>query len=162
MYIGTKRSPEKIIGLWVISFGLYGIYWLSKTFSELQANRQQGISGASYAALAIIFPPLALSACWLLPAYVGRLYAENGKLEHISSCWGAILFLPTIALWAIVGMLYLIISAGGMGEYGLYKMGAVVLTAIGINVYLLYNWLKKIQLQINDFWDEASLAKRKA
>jgi len=155
MYIGTKRSPEKIIALWVMSFGLYGIYWLSKTFSELQKNRKKGISGGSYAALAILFPPLALSACWLLPAYVGKLYAENGKLEHISSCWGAILFLPSIALWAIVGMAYLIISTGGMSEYGIYTMGIIIAVAIGINVYLLYNWLKKIQIQINEFWDGA-------
>jgi len=161
MYIGTKRSPEKIIGLWVMSFGLYGIYWLSQTFSELQRSRKKGISGRSYATLAVLFPPLALSACWLLPAYVGRLYAENGKLEHISSCWGAILFLPTIALWAIVGMVYLIISAGGMNETSTYILGAVVLTAVCINIFLLYNWLKKIQLQINEFWENASLARNK-
>jgi len=159
MYIGTKRNPEKIIGLWVMSFGLYGIYWLAQTFSELQKNRKQGITGGSYAALAILFPPLALSACWLLPSYVGKLYAENGKLEQISSCWGAILFLPTLALWAIVAMSYLIISAGGdMGTYGMYTMGTVLSLAVGINIFLLYNWLKKIQLQINEFWDEAATA----
>lgn len=157
MYIGTKRSPEKIMGLWIISFGLYGIYWLSQTFDELQKNRKKGISGRSYATLAVLFPPLALSACWLLPAYVGRLYAENGKLEHISSCWGAILFLPSLALWAIVGMAYLIVSAGfGMNEYGMYTMGGIIIAAIGINLFLLYNWLKKIQHQINEFWDEAA------
>jgi len=113
MYIGTKRSPEMVIGLWVISFGLYGIYWLASTFSQLQKNRKQGISGASYAALAILFPPLALSACWLLPSYVGKLYSENGKLEQISSSWGVILFLSSFVLWAIVGMSYLILGAGG-------------------------------------------------
>ncbi len=160
MYIGTKRSPEKIIGLWVMSFGLYGIYWLAQTFSELQKNRNKGISGRSYAALAVLFPPLAVSACWLLPAYVGKLYSENGKLEQISSCWGAMLFLPTIALWAIVGMSYLIVSAGyGMGEYGIYVMASIIFIAIGINIFLLYNWLKKIQLQINEFWDEARRVK---
>ena len=159
MYIGTKRSPEKIISLWILSFGLYGIYWLAKTFSELQKNRKQGISGESFAALAVLFPPLAISACWLLPDYVSRLYAENGKLEHISSAWGTILFLPTLALWAVVIMVYLIISAGGMTEFGMYSMAAVVINAIAINTLLLYNWLKKIQLQINEFWDEASLAK---
>ncbi len=159
MYIGTKRSPEKIIGLWMMSFGLYGIYWLSTTFSELQKNRKKGISGRSYAALAVLFPPLAVSACWLLPAYVGKLYSENGKLEQISSCWGAMLFLPTIALWAIVGMVYLIISAGGgMSEFGMYTMAGAVFVGIGINAFLLYNWLKKIQLQINEFWDEAKQA----
>jgi hypothetical protein len=159
MYIGVKRSPEKIIGLWVMTFGLYGIYWLATTFSELQENRKKGISGRSYALLAVLFPPLAVSACWLLPAYVGRLYAENGKLEHISSCWGAMLFLPTIALWAIVGMSYLIISSGGVGPYGLYIMAAIVLAALAINIFLLYNWLKKIQLQINDFWEQAEQAR---
>lgn len=154
MYIGTKRNPEKVISLWVMSFGLYGIYWLAKTFSELQMNRKKGISGRSYAALAILFPPLALSACWLLPSYVGKLYAENGKLEQISSSWGAILFLPSLALWSVVVMSYLIMSAGGiMSEYGMYTMTAILFIAIGINTFLLYNWLNKIQLQINEFWD---------
>ena len=159
MYIGTKRSPEKIISLWIMSFGLYGIYWLAQTFSELQQTRKQGISGTSYALLAVLFPPLALSACWLLPAYVGKLYEENGKFEEISSSWGAILFLPTIALWAVVGMLYLILSSGGISEYGSYAMGVIILAACAINVFLLYNWLKKIQVQINEFWDTARLAK---
>ena len=158
MFIGEKRSPEKIIGLWVMTFGLYGIYWLATTFSELQANRKKGISGRSYALLAVLFPPLAVSACWLLPAYVGRLYAENGKLEDISSCWGAMLFLPTIAVWAMVSMSYLIISASGTGAYGMYVMAAIVLSALAINIFLLYNWLKKIQLQINDFWEQAEQA----
>ena len=157
MYIGTKRSPEKVVGLWIISFGLYGIYWMAQTFTELQKNRKQGISGRSYAVLAVLMPPLALSACWLLPAYVGKLYAENGKLEQISSCWGAILFLPSLALWTIVGMSYLILSAGGgMGEYGMYTLAGIICIAIGINTFLLYNWLKKIQVQINEFWDEAA------
>jgi len=155
MYIGTKRSPEKVMALWVMSLGVYGIYWLATTFNELQKNRNKGISGESYAALAILFPPLALSACWLLPAYVGKLYAENGKLEHISSCWGAILFLPSVALWAIVAMSYLIVTTGGMSEYGMYTMAVIVTIAIGINIFLLYNWLKKIQIQINEFWDGA-------
>ena len=159
MYIGTKRSPEKIISLWVMSFGLYGIYWLAKTFSELQEFRNQGISDTSYATLAILFPPLAISACWLLPAYVGKMYEENGKLEQISSSWGVILFLPTLALWAVVGMSYLILSSGGMRDYGIYAMGTIVLAAGAVNVFLLYNWLKKIQVQINEFWDAARLAK---
>jgi hypothetical protein len=51
-------------------------------------------------------------------------------------------------------MAYLIVSAGGsINEYGMYTMGIIVMTAIGINIFLLYNWLKKIQLQINEFWD---------
>jgi hypothetical protein len=69
------------------------------------------------------------------------------------------LFLPTIALWAIVGMSYLIISSGGVGPYGLYIMAAIVLAALAINIFLLYNWLKKIQLQINDFWEQAEQAR---
>ncbi|MDF1880823.1 DUF4234 domain-containing protein [Sulfurimonas sp. MAG313] len=159
MYVGIKRSPEKVIGLWIVSFGLYGIYWLAQTFSELQKYRKQGISGGSYALLAVIFPPLALSACWLLPSYVGKLYEENGKYEEIGSYWGSILFLPSLALWAVVGMSYLIVIAGGgMGENGMTTMYMIVSAAIGINLFLLYNWLQKIQVQMNEFWDEAEKA----
>jgi len=163
MYVGTKRSPEKVISLWVLSFGLYGIYWLAKTFSELHENRKQGISGASFATLAVLFPPLAISACWLLPDYVSKLYAENGKLEHISTSWGTVLVLPTLAIWAIVAMVYLIVSAGGsIDEFGMYTMAAVVINALAINTFLLYSWLKKIQDQINEFVDEENLANSKA
>jgi len=64
--------------------------------------------------------------------------------------------LPSLALWAVVIMSYLILSAGGeMGVNGVYTMSAIIILAIGINTFLLYNWLKKIQLQINTFWDEA-------
>jgi hypothetical protein len=30
---------------------------------------------------------------------------------------------------------------------------------LAINIFLLYNWLKKIQLQINDFWEQAEQAR---
>jgi len=157
MYIGTKRNPEKVISLWIMTFGLYGIYWLAQTFNDLQKNRKKGMTGNSFAVLAVLFPPLALSACWILPEYVGKLYEENGKLEYINSGWGIVLFLPTLALWAIVGMAYFIISTGfSTNEYGMYIMSFIVMTAIGINVFILYNWLKKIQIQINEFWDEAA------
>jgi len=159
MYVGTKRSPQKIIALWILSFGLYGIYWISKNLDEMKENRGKGVSGRAYATLAILFPPLAISACWLLPSTVGKMYTENGKFEQINSCWGAMLFLPTVALWLVAGMAMLIVTTGGAqsiaGANVNYVVGGIALIALSINFYLLYNWLKKIQIQINAFWDEA-------
>ena len=160
MYVGTKRSPQKIIALWVLSFGLYGIYWISKNLDEMKENRGKGVSGRAYTLLAIFFPPLAISACWLLPSTVGKMYTENGKFEQINSCWGAMLFLPSVALWLVAGMAMLIVTTGGTqgiaGENLNYVIAGIVFTALAINAYLLYNWLKKIQIQINTFWDEAA------
>jgi hypothetical protein len=136
-----------------MTFGIYGIFWLSSTFSELQANHKKGISGRSYALLAVLFPPLAVSACWLLQAYVGRLYAENESLIYQFMLGNDAVFADDRS------MEYLIISTGGSGSYGTYIMEGIVLSALVINIFLLYNWLKKIQLQINDFWEQAEQAR---
>lgn len=152
MSIGTRRSPEKVMFLWVITFGIYGIYWISKTLQEIKAARQKGIGGATYATTAVVCPPLALTACWYLPAATGKLYTENGKFEQINSCWGAMLFLPTVVIWLVASMATVIISKAGGDVSYMYMTGAVTLL---INIFLLYNWLKKIQHQLNDFWAEA-------
>lgn len=159
MYVGKQRNAEKTIFLWVASAGLYGIYWISQNLEEMRLNRGKGMSGKLYTFIAIFFPPLALSACWLLPSTVGKLYTENGKFEQINSCWGAMLFLPTVALWMVVAMLVLIVNTGGshslVGDKQTLAIIIISIIAVAINIFLLYNWLRKIQEQINLFWFEA-------
>jgi hypothetical protein len=161
MYIGQKRSAEKTLGLWVVTLGLYGIYWISQNLEEIRLNRGKGMSGRVYTLIAIFFPPLAVSACWLLPSTVGKLYTDNGKFEQINSCWGAMLFLPSVALWMVAAMLMLIVNTGGshslVGDNQNIAIAVIVIGAVLINLFLLYNWMRKIQEQINNFWDEARL-----
>jgi len=160
MYIGTKRDTKRTMALWLLSFGLYGIYWVAKNLDEIKANRGKGISGKAYAIAAILFPPLSISACWLLPSSVGKLYTENGKLEQINSCWGAMLFLPSIALWLVSGMLMLIVQTGGtggiFGDNQVMGIGIIAFVTMAMNVGILYNWMTRIQDQLNNFWDDAS------
>ena len=94
--IGKVRNPWSVLILSIITFGIYGIIYMYKTFDEMKNWRGQGWSGTLYLVFQIIFPPPIIALPWLLPAYVGRMYAEDGKEKPITGLAGFWVFVPFI------------------------------------------------------------------
>lgn len=92
--IGKNRNPLTVIILSIVTFGIYSIVWYYSIFEELKNYRGQGWSGPFYIILALFFG-IALIACpWLIPAYVGRMYEEDGQDKPISGLTGFWIFVP--------------------------------------------------------------------
>jgi hypothetical protein len=89
--LGRPRSPFTAILLLVVTFGIYGLYWIYISFAELRAHRGEGVSGGVGLLLALV--PVAI---FLLPSYVGRMYADDGKQQPVSAITG---------LWALIPLL---------------------------------------------------------
>ncbi len=84
--IGHQRGVGFVIVMYLVTLGIYGIYWIYKSFEEVRNHRRQGVGGLGGVLLAFI-----IVSTFLLPAYVGRMYNEDGKpnnpVSGLSGFW---------------------------------------------------------------------------
>jgi hypothetical protein len=85
------RGVGFAIVLMIVTLGIYGIYWMYKSFSELKAYRNEGVGGLAGVLLAFV-----LVSTFLLPAYVGRMYKEDGQSPPITGWGGFWVLVPYI------------------------------------------------------------------
>ena len=86
--VGRDRNPLVVLLLMIVTLGIYGLYWIYISFAEVKAHRGKGVSGFVGLLLALI--PVSV---FLLPSYVGDMYAESQKAKPVTGMTG---------LWALV------------------------------------------------------------
>lgn len=90
---GKIRNPWAIIGLSIITLGIYGLYWQYATFKEMKQYSGQGIGGAIGLLLAIV---IGVVNVFLMPAEVGNLYAAAGQDKPVSGPTGFWVLIPIV------------------------------------------------------------------
>jgi hypothetical protein len=95
--VGKIRSTWAVIGLSIITFGIYGLYYYFATHGEMKQHSGEGVGGALGLVIAIF--TLGLVTPFLLPNEVGNLYARQGRPRPVSA---------TTGLWVLLGSLILI------------------------------------------------------
>jgi hypothetical protein len=95
--IGKVRSTWAVIGLSIITFGIYGLYYYFATHEEMKQHSGEGVGGAVGLVLAIF--TLGLVTPFVLPNEVGNLYARQGRARPVSA---------TTGLWVLLGSFILI------------------------------------------------------
>ena len=90
---GKVRSPWAIIGLSIITLGIYGLYWQYATFKEMKDYSGEGLGGPIGLVLAIIFGIINI---FMMPAEVGGLYARKGQEKPVSGATGFWVLLPIL------------------------------------------------------------------
>jgi hypothetical protein len=86
--IGQPRGIGFVIVMSIVTLGIYAIYWWYKTYQEVKNYRGQGVGGIGGVLLSLI-----IVGIFLLPAYVGRMYNEDGEQNPVSGLTG---------LWSLV------------------------------------------------------------
>jgi hypothetical protein len=94
--IGRIRNPWMVLILGLVTFGIYGFIWYYSIFEELRNWRGQGWSGIVFIILFVFFGIALIAIPWLIPAYVGRMYAEDAQVKPISGLTGFWILLPLI------------------------------------------------------------------
>jgi len=88
--LGHQRGVAFVILMYIFTLGIYAIYWYYKSFEELKHYRKQGVNGIVGVLLAFI-----IVSVFLLPAYVGRMYNEDGNQNNpVSGLTGFWVLLP--------------------------------------------------------------------
>ncbi len=94
--VGKNRNPWAVLLLSIVTIGLYNIYWYYCIFEEMRNWRGQGWSGVIFIVL-FLFCGIALIVIpWLIPAYIGRMYEEDGQSKPITGLSGFWILLPII------------------------------------------------------------------
>jgi hypothetical protein len=90
--LGQERGVGFAIVLSIVTLGIYAIYWLYKSFSEVKAHRGEGMSG-----LVGVLSCLILLGYFKLGQYIGRMYrAEGNENPPVSGLTGLWLFVPYV------------------------------------------------------------------
>jgi hypothetical protein len=95
--VGKVRSTWAVIGLSIITLGIYGLFYYYATHEEMKQHSGEGLGGALGLVLAIFTGGLV--TVFALPNEVGHLYARQGRPRPVTA---------TTGLWAIFGAIILI------------------------------------------------------
>ena len=90
--LGQERGVGFAIVMWIVTLGIYAIYWLYKSFAEVKQHRGEGVGGVVGVLLCLI-----VVGYFKLPQYVGRMYrAEGNDNPPVSGVSGLWLFVPYV------------------------------------------------------------------
>ncbi len=106
---GTIRNPWVVIGLSIITLGIYALYWQYATFKEMKEYAGKGIGGALGLLFAIL---LGIINVFMMPAEVGDLYTTDGQQPPVSGLTGFWILLPFIG-----GFIWIIKTQGRLNDF---------------------------------------------
>jgi Domain of unknown function (DUF4234) len=95
--VGKVRSTWAVIGLSVITLGIYSLYYYFATHEEMKQHSGEGLGGAIGLVLGIFTGGLVTA--FVLPNEIGNLYARQGRSRPVSA---------TTGLWMVLGAFILI------------------------------------------------------
>jgi len=98
--VGTQRRPVIVVILFIVTIGIYGLYWYYKTFQEMKDYSGQGLGGVLGLLLSIF---CGIITIFLLPGEVAGLYERSGKEPPISALAGFWNFIPIVGgiIWLV-------------------------------------------------------------
>jgi hypothetical protein len=101
--LGQPRGVGFGILLFIVTFGIYGLYWAFKTQEEMKQRTGEGLGGVLGLVIWILIG--AVSA-FVIPSEVGKMYAKDGLAQPITGwtgLWlfpGGVLIIPAI-VWFV-------------------------------------------------------------
>jgi hypothetical protein len=95
--VGKIRSTWAVIGLSIITLGIYSLYYYFVTHEETKQHSGEGLGGAI--GLVLGFFTGGLVTAFVLPNEIGNLYARQGRPRPVSA---------TTGLWMVLGAFILI------------------------------------------------------
>jgi hypothetical protein len=110
--IGKQRSVGICILLYLVTFGIYGIYWSYKTHEEIKRNSGEGVGGVLGLVIWIVIG--AVSA-FLIPSEVGKMYAARGRTSPVRGLTG--LWLVPFGILIIPAIVWFVKVQGALNAY---------------------------------------------
>jgi hypothetical protein len=114
--LGKPRGIGFGILIFIITFGIYSLYWVFKTQDEVKEHSGIGVGGVLGLVIWIVVSPV---SWFLIPSEVGKMYKADGREAPFSGWTGLWLLLPIIG--AIV---WFVKIQGGLNRYWESKSAA--------------------------------------
>ncbi len=91
--LGKPRGIGFGILIFIVTLGIYGLYWSFVTFDELQQRTKRGIGGGIALLIAVI---VGIAIPFLAGSEVGKMYASDGREQPVSGWTGLWHLLPIV------------------------------------------------------------------
>lgn len=85
-----------MIGLSIITLGIYGLVWQYKTFKEMKDHTGSGVGGGIGLLLAIV---LGIVNVFLMPSEVKNMYEGDGRQSPVKGTTGFWVLLPLAGMF---------------------------------------------------------------
>jgi uncharacterized BrkB/YihY/UPF0761 family membrane protein len=110
--LGHRRGIGFAILLFIVTLGLYSLYWVFKTQEEVKNHSGQGLGGVLGLVVWILIS--AVSA-FVIPAEIGKMYAQDGQERPISGWTGLWLF--PFGIFLIPAIVWFVKIQGALNRY---------------------------------------------
>lgn len=95
--VGKERSTGLGLLLFVVTFGIYGLYWYFVVHDEMKRHTREGLGGPIALLIAVVVGP---ASPFFTSHEVGRLYERRGQEPPVDGLTG---------LWVVPGFLLLVL-----------------------------------------------------
>ncbi len=112
---GPRGNPRGIgfgILLFIITFGIYGLYWVYKTQEEMKQHTGDGLGGVLGLVVWILIS--AVSA-FVIPSEIGNMYKRAGKEPPVTGWTGLWLF--PFGILIIPAIVWFVKVQGSLNRY---------------------------------------------
>jgi drug/metabolite transporter superfamily protein YnfA len=110
--LGQPRGVGFGILLFIVTIGIYGLYWVYKTQEEMKQHTGDGLGGVLGLVVWIVVS--AVSA-FVIPSEVGKMYAKAGKTPPITGWTGLWLF--PFGIFIIPAIVWFVKVQGSLNRY---------------------------------------------
>jgi hypothetical protein len=110
--LGQPRGIGFGILIFIITIGIYGIYWAYKTHEELKVHTGEGVGGVLGLVIYILIWPV---TAFLIPSEIGKMYKRDGQQPPMTGWTGLWLF-PGVFL-IIPAIVWFVKVQGALNRY---------------------------------------------
>ena len=109
---GQPRGVGFGIFLFIITLGLYGLYWVYKTQEEMKQHTRDGLGGVLGLVIWIVIS--AVSA-FVIPSEIGKMYKKDGQEPPVTGWTGLWLF--PFGIFLIPAIVWFVKVQGSLNRY---------------------------------------------
>ena len=110
--LGQPRGVGFGIFLYIITFGIYGIYWAYKTQEEMKQHTGDGLGGVVGLVVWIL---LNIVTAFTIPSEIGKMYAQDEREKPMTG-WTGLWLYPGIFL-VIPAIVWFVKVQGSLNRY---------------------------------------------
>jgi amino acid transporter len=107
--LGQRRGIGFGILLFIVTLGIYSLYWVFKTQDEVKEHSGQGVGGVLGL---VIFIVVSIVSWFLIPSEIGKMFKQDGREAPFTGWTGLWLLLPIIGAFV-----WFIKIQGSLNEY---------------------------------------------
>jgi hypothetical protein len=117
--LGKPRGIGFAILIFIVTLGIYGLYWVYKTHEELKQHTGEGLGGVLGLVVWILIWPV---NAFVIPSEIGKTYARDGR-EPPMTGWTGLWLFPGFLL-IIPAIVWFVKVQGALNRYWRSKAGA--------------------------------------